>query len=828
MLDLSTTSHPHILHPHDVYRGLLCQGHCLKMADCNSQDYEDAAIREPLLRRQLQHSANHFTEDSPDVSEWIRDQVPSTQETLAYFMSLFPFLSWISHYNLQWAAGDLVAGLTIGIVVVPQGMAYAMLANLEPQFGLYSSFVGVMIYWVFGTSKDISIGPVAVLSTVVGNAVDGVRASGNDLPANVIASVLSLIAGCIVVALGLLRFGFVVDIISITSLSAFMTGSAITIAVGQLPSLLGLTGFSNRGSPYTVLINTISHLPEAGLDAVVGLFALALLYLIKYGLGTAGERLPRLRHLVFFLSTMRTVLVIVVFTFTSWLVNMKRDKNSPFSILGPVPSGLPNMTVPKFDSSIAFELGGYLPAAVLVMLVEHIAISKSFGRVNNYNIDPSQEMVAIGVTNLLGSFFGAYPSTGSFSRTAIQSKAGVRTPASGVISGLVVLLATYLLTDVFYYIPTAALAAVIIHAVSDLVTPPSTIRQFWMVSPVEVLIFFIGVFVSVFSHIENGLYTTVLLSGSIFAYRILKAQGRFLGRVKIRSVLDNSLSGQPDQKVVGSYGSCAGSSTLTSRSVFLPLDRGDGSNPEVGLDSPYPGVFIYRFSEGFNYPNANSTLDFLVQYIYEHTKRCQPEIYEREGDRPWNNPGPRRGAKSPENPELRHLPTLKAIILDFSAVNNVDITSVQRLIDVRNQLDAYTAPDVVDWHIACINNKWTKRALSAGGFGTPRQLQDPNHQKWRPIFSIAEIEKARRSSRDMNDCRSAEDGCLYDEDMGKEQEEHETVSATPQTEVFEERCSNSSGGLRKNAIVHSLDKPLFYVDLISAVQSAIINIEARI
>jgi sodium-independent sulfate anion transporter 11 len=461
------------------------------------------------------------------------------------------------------------------------------------------------------------------------------------------------------------------------------------------------------------------------------------------------------------------------------------------------------------------------------MLVEHVAISKSFGRVNNYNIDPSQEMVAIGVTNLLGSFFGAYPSTGSFSRTAIQSKAGVRTPASGIITGIIVLLTTYLLTGIFYYIPTATLAAVIIHAVSDLVTPASTIHQFWKVSPLEVFIFLLGVLVSIFSHIENGLYTTVLLSGFIFVYRILKARGRFLGRVKVHSVLDEHSFEGFDKKVVDSYGACTEPPNQTGRSVFLPLDHGDGSNPEVHIDSPYPGVFIYRFSEGFNYPNANSTLDFLVEYIYERTRRSHPELYERRGDRPWNNPGPRHGPKSPEIPGLHRLPTLKAVILDFSAVNNVDITSVQRLIDVRNQLDAYTSPDVVDWHIACINNRWTKRALAAGGFGTPRHSQDGPHQKWKSIFSVAEIGEEESLPTRTNETSWAGDPSPQDEERGKEENDLQTSYPPSRNVNHEEGPKNYTKRGRKNAVVHGLDKPLFHVDLTSAVQSAILNIEAR-
>ncbi|KAF4455098.1 SulP family sulfate permease [Fusarium austroafricanum] len=681
-----------------------------------------------------------FYETEPTSAEWLKEQVPSKEEVLAYGASLFPFSSWVGHYNLQWLAGDLVAGITIGAVVVPQGMAYAILANLDPQFGLYSSFIGALIYWIFGTSKDISIGPVAVLSTVVGNVVQDVRNSGQDVPAHVIASSLSIIAGCIVLVIGLLKCGWIVDLISITSLSAFMTGSAITICVGQLPALLGLSGFSNRDPPYKVFANTIENLGDASYDAIVGISALSILYLVRQGFTAAAERYPRHKRLLFFANTMRTVFVIVVYTLISWILNMHRREDPFFKVLGVVPKGFQNVGAPKITTELVSDFIPYLPATVIVLLVEHMAISKSFGRVNNYTIDPSQEMVAIGMTNLIGPFLGAYPSTGSFSRTAIQSKAGVRTPAAGIITGLAVLLATYLLTAVFFYIPSAALAAVIIHAVGDLATPPNTIYQFWKVSPVEVLIFFTGVTVSVFAQIEDGLYSTVLLSGAVFVYRILKAKGRFLGKVKVHSVIGDHVIGDDHHKVVGEYGTIE-DPEISARNVFLPLGHGDGSNPEIEVDHPYPGVFIYRFSEGFSYPNANSSLDYLTDFIQSTTQRSSPEAFERPGDRPWNNPGPRKSAKRPVNSDLDSaFPTLKAVILDFSSVNNVDITSIQRLIDIRNQLDLYTSPDGVDWHFACINNRWTKKALVSAGFGVPfRTNERIPHRRWKSIFSVAEI-----------------------------------------------------------------------------------------
>ncbi|KAF4342589.1 family sulfate permease [Fusarium beomiforme] len=736
----------------------------IKLEDQRRQDLQAEATSN--LSSFSEQRSSPFYETEPTSSEWLKEQIPSRRELVTYATSLFPFATWINHYNLQWFAGDLVAGITIGAVVVPQGMAYAILANLEPQFGLYSSFIGALMYWVFGTSKDISIGPVAVLSTVVGNVVQDVRDSGQKIPSHVVASALSVIAGCIVLVIGLFRCGWIVDLISITSLSAFMTGSAITICVGQLPALLGLTAFSNRDPPYMVLTNTIEHLSEAGSDAIIGVSALA-------------NRVE----------------------------------------------GFQNVGAPKVTSQLVSDFVPYLPATVVVLLVEHMAISKSFGRVNNYTIDPSQEMVAIGMANLIGPFVGAYPSTGSFSRTAIQSKAGVRTPAAGIITALVVLLATYLLTSVFFYIPSAALAAVIIHAVGDLVTPPNTVYQFWRVSPIEVFIFLTGVIVSVFAQIEYGLYATVLLSGAVFIYRILKAKGRFLGKVKVHSVIGDHVIGDDHRKVVGEYGTIEDSG-VSARNVFLPLDHGDGSNPEVEVDHPYPGIFIYRFSEGLNYPNANSSLDYLAEFIQSNTQRSSPEAFERPGDRPWNNPGPRKSAKRPVHSDSDFtLPTLKAVILDFSSVNNVDITSIQRLIDIRNQLDSYASPDGVDWHFACITNRWSKRALVSAGFGVPyKPNENITHRRWKSIFSVAEI-----GGKDSAAALAQEHEMTPKYTANNDTDEEPLIGGLSSARSY---GSMSSGELekqkRRGAVIHSPDKPLFHVDLTSALQSAITNVEERV
>jgi sodium-independent sulfate anion transporter 11 len=673
------------------------------------------------------------------------------------------------------------------------------------------------MYWFFATSKDITIGPVAVMSTLVGNIVQNVPK--DQRPA--MASALSIICGIIVTFVGLFRLGFIVDYIPLTAIAAFMTGSALSIAVGQIPNMMGISGVNTRVAAYEVFINTLKHLPTTDINAAMGLSALVFLYLLRYAFATfLPKRFPQFQKTFFFLNTLRTAFIILLYTMISWLVNRKRRDHPMFDILGKIPEGLKHMGAPKIDGEMISHFASQLPAAVIVLLIEHIAISKSFGRVNNYTINPSQELIAIGITNIIGPFFGAYPATGSFSRTAIKSKAGVRTPFAGVLTGLVVLLAIYCLTAVFFYIPDASLSAVIIHAVGDLITSPNTVYKFWRVSPVECLIYFLGVIVTVFTSIENGIYSAVGASGALLLFRIAKARGHFMGKVKVHSVVGDHLladstatsttelptyartAASSSSALTKSYGAVDISPTYeATRNVFLPIDHRDGSNPAVDIVNPYPGVFVYRFSEGFLYPNAAHYTEALVSHIFANTRRGNPlSSASKAGDRAWNDPGPKNPEAQSQLEASR--PTLKAVILDFSSVNNVDITSVQNLLDVRNQLDRYAAPDVVEWHFAAIGNRWTKRALSSAGFGYPCE-QGLRREGWKPVFSVAEVAGG-------------------DVDPVEEAAEREFEKAR---EADPEAARALTARQRRRVVpVGSVGLPFFHVDLEGAVESAVRNV----
>lgn len=617
-------------------------------------------------------------------------------EAVNYLTSLFPILGWISRYNWGWLSGDLVAGLTVGMVLVPQGMSYATLATLPPQYGLYSSFVGVLIYCFFATSKDVSIGPVAVMSQTIAQIIIYVDSRYPDKwEATQIATTVAFVCGFIVLGIGLLRLGWLVELIPAPAVSGYMTGSAINIVAGQVPSLMGISGFNTRAATYKVIINTLKGLPSTNLNAAWGLTGLFALYAINISCKQLSKRYPRRARLLFFVSVTRNAFVVIVLTIAAWLYCRHRKTRSgkyPIAILQTVPPGFQDVGAPIIDSELVKALAPQFPVATIILLLEHIAIAKSFGRINGYKINPNQELIAIGVTNTLGTLFHAYPATGSFSRSALKSQSGVRTPLAGVFTAMVVVVALYGLTPAFYWIPNAGLSAVIIHAVASLVASPSQVYTYWRVSPLEFIIWLAAVLVTVFSSIENGIYTSIAASFALLLIRIAHPRGYFIGKVTLTR------------------------NSTESREVFVPLRKDGVTNQYVKVDPPTPGVIVYRFEESYLYPNCSLVNSAIVDHVKENMRRGVDFSAIQLADRPWNDPGPTRGNSQAVEAANNERPALHAIVLDFSGVSHIDTTAVQALVDTRNEVQRW-ANRPIEFHFATILSPWIRRALVAAGFG---------------------------------------------------------------------------------------------------------------
>ncbi|KAJ7109152.1 sulfate permease [Mycena epipterygia] len=705
-----------------------------------------------------------------------------SRNVLNYFLSLFPIITWITRYNLGWLSGDLVAGLTVGMVLVPQSMSYAQIATLPTQYGLYSSFVGVTVYCLFATSKDVSIGPVAVVSLIMSQIIGRVtHAHPGEWGGPEIATTVAFISGFIVLGVGLLRIGWIIEFIPAPAVSGFMTGSAISIAAGQVPGLMGIAGFNTRAATYLVVIDTLKGLPRTTLDAAWGLPSLVALYGIRILCDWLAKRFPRRARVFFFVSVLRNAFVILIMTIAAWLYTRHRRSAKgtyPIKILQTVPRGFQHVGQPTIDPSLVRALAGELPVATIVLLLEHIAISKSFGRLNGYTINPNQELIAIGVTNTVGSCFGAYPATGSFSRTALKSKSGVRTPLAGLVTAIVVLVALYGLTPAFFWIPNAALSAVIIHAVADLVASPAQVYSYWRVSPLEFVIWLAAVLTTVFSTVENGIYVSISTSVGLLLIRIAHPRGAFLGKVTLR--------GHPtDNK--------------NSRDVFIPLTKDGITNPHIKIDPPSPGVIVYRFEESTIFPNASLLNSELVAHVKKHMRRGRDMSNVSMNDRPWNDPGPSRFGADADQVTNEKLPVLHAIVIDLSTVSHIDITAVQALIDTRNEVERW-ADHPVEFHFATILSPWIRRALIAGGFGIGQSAS-------RTPREIAQI-VPYRELRDTNP-------------------ELHNVAIDSDVEAGNDLKASDSPDSSDYAPVISNDTPFFHLDLAAAVNAAESGSEAR-
>lgn len=451
--------------------------------------------------------------------------------------------------------------------------------------------------------------------------------------------------------------------------------------------------------------------------------------------------------------------------------------------------GFKEAGIPHPKAELAKLILPELPAVVIILVIEHIAIAKAMGRLHNYTVNPSQEIVALGGANLLSPFVGGYVCTGSFGASAVLSKAGSRTPLAGLFSAMVLVLALYALTGVFYYIPNAALSGLIIHAVFSLITSPNKVYKYWQLSPLEFLVWIACLIMALFKSLEFSIYVGVGLSVALLLIRVARAKGEFLGQVRVERVSEEKRA----------HFEAANGNTKDNeapRTAFIPLDRKRASNPAIKVESPYPGVFIYRLSEGFNFTNQAYHVEALISYIMEHTRQTSEEDVEREADRLWNDPGPQAYSNGMDS-----LPYLRAVVLDFAAVNNVDVTSLQGLIDLRNSFDRYAAPDTVEWHFANVYSRWTRRALACAGFGYPTSQNEYGLKRWKPIYSIADtlVDDVWDPSRHRP--------------RGQQEDEPACTSLSNSITSVEAES--------RRAAMSGVDRPFFHVDLHDAVEAAV-------
>ncbi|XP_012273591.1 sodium-independent sulfate anion transporter [Orussus abietinus] len=383
-----------------------------------------------------------------------------------------PILRWLPRYNGQDALGDLVAGITVGLTVIPQSLAYSNVAGLSPEYGLYGSFLGCFIYIVFGSCKDIPLGPTAIVSLLTYQTVAHLEAKAQH------AILLCFLCGLVELFMGIFGLGFLIDFVSGPVSSGFTSAVALIIVTSQIKDVLGITA---KGATFVQMWKSMAQSVHetSAWDAALGASCIGLLLILRMlasmRIGPEEEELRSTKHkvvnkILWLTGTSRNALLVIV----CGILGYSFPGNSPFKLIGHIPGGMPTFQFPPFsytredNSTVSFvEMASNLGSGILVLplisLMEDVAICKAFA--NGKSVDATQELIAIGMANIGNSFVQAFPGTGSLSRSAVNNASGVRTPMGGLYTGLLVILALLFLTPYFSYIPRATLAAIIIAAV---------------------------------------------------------------------------------------------------------------------------------------------------------------------------------------------------------------------------------------------------------------------------------------------------------------------------------------------------------------------------
>lgn len=410
-----------------------------------------------------------------------------------------PILNWLPNYKKSHFSGDLAAGITVGIMLVPQGMAYAMLAGLPPIYGLYASIIPLVIYAIFGTSRQLAVGPVAMVSLLVASGVGAMAELGSDSFIS-LAILLALMVGVIQLIFGILRLGFLVNFLSHPVIAGFTSAAALIIGFSQLKHLFGLD--IPRGKVHETIIELFQHIKEVNIPTlIIGAGSIILTLLLKKW----NKKIP-------------TPLILVVLGLVS--VYFLDLHLFGVAIIKDVPSGLPSIGIPQLDGSSILSL---LPIALTISLVSYMesyAVAKAIqSKHKDYKIDPNQELVGLGVANIVGSFFSSFPVTGGFSRTAVNDQAGAKTGVAALISAAVVLMTLMFLTPYFYYLPKAVLAAIIMVAVFGLIDIKEA-KHLWYKDKLDFSTFMITAIATLFIGIEPGIAIGVLISLMLVLYKI--------------------------------------------------------------------------------------------------------------------------------------------------------------------------------------------------------------------------------------------------------------------------------------------------------------------
>ena len=442
---------------------------------------------------------------------WTATFAPHQRLQSVRIHEFFPAATWLPSYTRSDWRRDWPAGLTVGIMLIPQGMAYAMIAGLPVVYGLYAALLPQIVYGFFGTSRHLAVGPVAMDSLLVAAGLAGMAVAGSD-DYIALALLLASMMGALQLGMGVLRLGFLVNFLSRPVINGFTSAAALIIGLNQLPHLLGVTSERSNWLP-TLLADLGEALPHTSVASLaVGGCAIVALAAMKRW----APKVPA------------ALAVVVTGILTSWLVDFEA---MGIAVVGAIPEGLPSFALPTWSMADVQHL---LPTALtlsLVAFMEAISVAKALEERHHYHVDANQELRALGLANLFGSMFQSYPTTGGFSRTAVAEQAGGKTPVTAWVAATVIGLTLFVLTPLFYHLPNAVLAAIVMVAVAGLVDLryPLTL---WKQDRVEAAILAITLLVTLTVSPPMGIGVGVLLALALAVQRMMVPHVAVLGNVE--------------------------------------------------------------------------------------------------------------------------------------------------------------------------------------------------------------------------------------------------------------------------------------------------------
>ena len=440
-----------------------------------------------------------------------------------------PILGWARTYSAAQFSDDILASIIVMVMLVPQSLAYAMLAGLPPEMGLYASILPLMVYTLFGTSRALSVGPVAVVSLMTAAAVARLEFAD---PAQVIAAatLLALMSGSFLVLLGVLRLGFLANFLSHPVIAGFITASGVIIALGQLPGILGI---SASGQTLLQLVPAIFNGLAESLDnlnwptIIVGVGTLIYLFWARSGLARLLRRFGMGERSSIITARLSPIVAVLATGFAAWSLNLGERG---LQLVGEVPAGLPGLVLPGFTPDLWSALAGSAALIAILAFVESVSVAQGLAAKKRERIDPDQELICLGAANMASSFAGGFPVAGGFARSVVNFDAGAATPAAGFFAALLMALATFVLMPLLAWLPKATLSATIIVAVWSLVDF-SILKKAWDYSKADFLAVSATIVLTLLEGVESGGAAGILVSILVHLYKSSRPHVAIVGEV---------------------------------------------------------------------------------------------------------------------------------------------------------------------------------------------------------------------------------------------------------------------------------------------------------